>query len=273
MTNNLTEFEAAFSQGMAAQLTTTSVNGIDHAIIPENAKLQSFERLMPAPQRIRARHTFHDVDSFARYFNEFADESTRIFVDETRGNFTAVFDCDHKDKPAWGEHMANLEFCISPEWRRFCNLNNERMRQKEFAEFIEDSIEYITGPGEYTGAKMLEVAQNVAIDIKGTFQCNDTTAQGLKILNIKDESTAAAQIGDKKIAIPTTLDFSLRVYRGSASYKFSALLRHRANKDGIVFWYTIPDLPRVQELAFNNVIEQVDRACNRVCFRGEYGHA
>ena len=266
-----TDFDAAFLRGAEQKLETTFIGEIEHALVPKDCTVMSFEKLMPAPERIKASHEFHDIDSFARYFKEFAEEGTRIFVDENKAKFIAVFDCDFKDAPAWGDHRISLQMEIAPEWKRFTALNNEKMDQRRFAEFLEDSVDYIVGPGEFTGAKLLEMAQNINMDIKGQFTCVDTMAEGLKVLNIKDESTAHANINGQTIKFPPQLELALRVFRGSKAYKFPAHLRHRVRKEGLTFWYTVPDIERVHEDAFSDVIEQVKTQCGKDIFRGVYG--
>ncbi|NPU91428.1 MAG: DUF2303 family protein [Gammaproteobacteria bacterium] len=69
---NITDFEAAFRRGMAAEgLKTVMIGGIEHAMIPEGCSVQNFSKLMDRPNRIRAAHQFHDIDSYSRYFKEF----------------------------------------------------------------------------------------------------------------------------------------------------------------------------------------------------------
>lgn len=271
MTVQKTEVEAAFQLGMEKALDTVAIAGIEHALIPEGAKIHSFEKLMRAPARIKAAHAFHDISSFGRYFKDFAEEGTRIFVDENKAEFTAVFDCDHKGAPAWGDHRIGLKMDVAPEWTKFKGKNNVKMDQHEFAEFLEDSVNYIVGPGEFTGARLLEMANNINIDIKGQFACVETMAEGLKVLTIKDDSTAHANVNGQTIKFPPQLELALRVFRGSKAYKFPVHLRHRARKEGLLFWITIPDIERVHEDAFTTVIEQVQEACGREVYRGTYG--
>lgn len=266
-----TDFESAFQRGMEQVLALVNIAGIEHTLIPEGTKVQSFEKLMPTPQRIKAAHQFHDIASFGQYFKEFAEAGTRIFVDENKAEFVAVFDCDHPGSPAWGDHRISLKMDIASEWTKFKSFNNKKLDQHEFAEFLEDSVLYIVGPGEFTGARLLEMAQNINIDIKGQFACVETMAEGLKVLNIKDESTAHANVNGQTIKFPPQLELALRVFKGSKVYKFPVHLRHRARKEGLLFWITIPDIERVHEDAFANVIAQVAEACDRGVYRGSYG--
>lgn len=266
-----TDFGAAYLRGMEHTLDTVDIGGIEHTLVPKDCSVVSFEKLMPAPARIKAAHKFHDIESFARYFKEFAEDGTRIFVDESKSTFVAVFDCDHKGAPAWGDHSISLSMDIAHEWTRFTNANNQKMDQRVFAEFLEDSVDYIVGPNEFTGARLLEMAQNINMDIKGNFACTETMAEGLKVLNIKDESTAHANINGQNIKFPAQLELALRVFRGSKAYKFNAHLRHRVRKEGLLFWYTIPDIEAVKENAFAHVIAQVQEACGKDVYRGSYG--
>ncbi len=265
-----TDFQAAFDAGTNQEIKVLNIGGIDHALVPDSAGLKSFERLMDNPNRIKATHEFHDVESFAKYFKAFKEEGTRIFVDERRGTFTVVFDCDHKDSPGWGEHRITLSFSKSNEWNHFTGAHNERKSQSVFAEFLEDHADYVIGPDDYTGANLIAMAQNINISIKGNCQVEETIANGLKTLVIKDDSTATGQLNGKQVSFPEKLQLRLRIFKGASAFDIGVHLRQRVNSGSLTFWISIPDIDAIIESAFNAVIEEVEEETGLECLKGTY---
>lgn len=270
MNDSKRDFQAAFDAGTEQKLDIVNLGGIDHALVPKSASVQSFERLMPQPNRIRANHEFHDVESFAKYFKEFEEEGTRIFVDESRGKFTVVFDCDHKENPAWGEHRITLNFSKSSEWNHFTNAHNDRKSQSEFAEFLEDHADYVVGPAQFTGANLITMAQNINIKVKGECTVEETIANGLKTLIVKDDSTGSGQLNGQQVSFPEKLELRLRIFKGASAFDISVHLRQRVNRGSMTFWISIPDIDAIIESAFNAVIKEVEEATGKECFKGSY---
>ena len=97
-----TEFKDAHTLGASTKVVTVDIGGVTHVQVPPESSLQSMEKLMPAPIRIRAHPSFTDINGFAEYVEEFKADGSRIFVDDTRLSFVTVFDCHAKDSPAWG---------------------------------------------------------------------------------------------------------------------------------------------------------------------------
>lgn len=270
MMSDYTEYESAFIAGATQELKTVSVNGIEHSLIPPGCKVESFERLMPAPVRIVASPKFTAAADFAEYFKEFKEPGTRIFVDDSNHVFTTVFDCHHKGAPAWGDHSSSFAVLESSEWIRFVKNSDYKMNQRDFAEFLEDNLEYITGE-EYSGLKLLELANNINIEFKGELKHEETIEKGLKTLVIKDESRAFGEdSAGKQIEFPTELEITLRVFKNSIPYKFKVRLRERIKKDGIVFWYTIADPEAIEEHAFNSIIDEIKELTGVAPLRGSY---
>lgn len=264
----MTDFGAAFNAGAASKIETLNINGIEHVQVPPGCKLESMEKLMPAPQRIRACPAFFDAEGFLDYTEEFAEPGTRIFVDAANFQFFTIFDAHAPGQPAWGEHAATLALNISSEWDRFKRMNGEKLSPMELAEFIEENLTYFEGP--ITGAELLTMAQNLKVSLKGNLHVEHSTQAGLRHLQIKDDSTVSGQSGEKELSFPDKVKLKLRVFDQNKAYEVEVFLRYRANKDAVTFWFTIPDIAGIQEAAFDRVVDEVRERSRLKTLRGRY---
>lgn len=264
-----TEYQAAFQAGAERKLKTEIIEGIEHALVPEGAKVVNFAKLMPAPSRIQATPSFSDIAGFADYIVEFKEDGTRIFIDDERRRFTTVFDCHHKGQPAWGDHSASLDVELSREWLRFKSFNEKKMAAIDFAEFIEDNVAYITGP--VTGVDLLAMAQSMKVKLKGDLEVEETLHAGMKKLLITDESVVRGTNSDKKeMAFPEKVELSLRVFKNGLTYPIEVFLRMRKSDRGLTFWIKIPDPEAIEEAAFDQVIDQVKEATGLPTLKGSF---
>ena len=163
---------------------------------------------------------------------------------------------------------------LSREWKRFVNLNETNMNPKEFAEFLEDNIDYLSTTDEMSGADLMTMAQSFKINLKGDVQVEDTLQSGLKTLVIKDDSTLSGKnVNGQQVAFPEHIAFDLRIFKNHETYPIKVFLRYRASKDVVSFWIKIPDSEKLEEQAFDRVIENVKEKTKLKTLKGQYsGH-
>lgn len=264
-----TEAQTIFEKGRQTAVVRETIGGIDHVLVPGDCRLESMERLMPAPQRIVASPEFHDVDGFSEYVDEFRQEGSRIFVDANDLRLSTVFDCHAPGKPAWGDHSSSLVFSYANEWKKFKSYDGRKMTNTDFAEFIEDHVAYIRND-KLSGADILTMAQNMKVQFKGVLEVESTLHAGLRNLTIRDDHTLKAQKGDKLIAFPEKLKLALRVFRGDTAFSIEVFVRYRAEKEGLVFWIKIPDAEAIQEAAFDAAVGRVREKTGLPVLMGTY---
>ena len=263
-----TDFCAAYEAGAATAIVSQRLEGVLHVQVPPGAELVSLETLLPAPRRIKASPEFHDMDGFLDYAKEFATAGTRIFVDAQKNRLFIIFDAHAPDRPAWGDHCASLRLKCSPEWERFCAVSGKRFDPMGLAEFIEENLEYFQGP--IAGADLLTMAQNLKVTFKGDLDVQHSTQSGLRHLQIKDDSVLAGRVAEKELAFPERVDLKLRVYEGHTAYAVSVFLRYRAKKDGVTFWFSIPDRAGIEEAALDKVIDDIRAQSGLKVLKGRY---
>lgn len=263
-----TEYEAAFNQGASTKMVRQNIEGIEHVLVPPGSTLQSMERLMPAPQRIKANPEFYDAAGFCDYTEEFKQPGTRIFVDQANWRFFTVFDFHAPEQPAWGDHSASLKMNESPEWKRFKAVDGKKMMPQELAEFLEENLVYVAGP--IAGADLLTMAQNLKAQLKGDLDIEHSTQSGLRRLLIKDDSVLKGQANKKELAFPEKVDLHLRIFDNHSTYPIAVFLRYRASKEGVMFWFKIPDPQRIEEQAFEAVIKEIRETSGLKTLKGRF---
>ncbi len=268
MKNEATEYESAFAHGRQTTFVATEIEGIPHAQIPHDCALESFAHLLPSPTRIKANPEFYDVAGFADYANEFKAEGTRIFVNQNDRRFFTVFDFHAPGKPAWGDHSASLKMNLSPEWLRWKEIDGKPLSPTELAEWIEDNLEWIEGP--ITGAKLITMAQNLKVTLKGDLTIEQTLQAGLRHFSIRDDSVVKGVSGAKGFVFPEQVTLALRIFDNHETYPISVYLRYRTTAEKITFFFKIPDPQRLEEQAFDVVIQQVADATKLKTLKGRY---
>ena len=265
------DFQDAFNTGVASKTVQVSINGVEHIQVPPNCTLKSMEKLMPAPIRIREHPSFSDIDGFSSYVEQFKEKGSRIFVDDNNWSFTTIFDCHDKDKPAWGDHSASMKVILSSEWKRFTTYDGKRMVPYDFAEFLEDNIEYLSAEEDLTGADLLSMAQTFKIRVKGDVQVNESLTQGMKLLLIKDDSVVRGVNKEgTEVSFPESLRFDLRIFKNHKAFPIRVFLRTRHDNTKLEFFIKIPDPEGLQEEAFDKVIEAVKDATELPTLKGSY---
>lgn len=266
-----TDFQAAYDAGAATKIVEHTVEGIPHVLIPPGCSLKSLEDLLPAPTRIKAHPSFSDVDGFADYVAEFKEQGSRIFVDDAQYRFTTIFDAHAPGLPAWGDHSASIRMELAHEWNKFAAYDGKALKPKEFAEFLEDNVAYISERSGMTGADLLTMAQTFKVDLKGELDIEDTLSRGMRKLVIKDDSTLKARGADgKELEFPEKLFFDLRIFKNHKAYPIEVYLRTRTSKDAVAFMIKIPDPEGLLEEAFDRVIEDVKEATGLPTLKGSF---
>lgn len=268
MSENIPEYESAFNHGRNTEVVTKLIDGVTHVLIPSDASLKSMDHLLPAPRRIVANPEFYDVWGFADYANEFKSEGTRIFVNQADRRFFTIFDFHAPGVPAWGDHSASLEMRLSPEWRRWKDISGKVLSPIDMAEWLEDNMEYIIAP--ITGADLLSMAQNYKVKLKGDLTVEQSMQSGLRTLHIKDDSVLQGKSGAKEMMFPEQIELALRIFDNHDTYPVKVYLRYRTDKESVTFFFKVPDPERLEEQAFDLVVEKVAKTTKLKTLKGRF---
>lgn len=264
MKNFNTEAEAIASQ--SKEIEITEIKGVPYAKIPHGHTLESLEKLLPNPTRIRAQPLLLDVEAFGEYFKEFQQDGTRIFVDDRDFTFTSVFDSDTPDLAGHGDHKATLQFFKSHEWSGFRAISRDYVSRDKMARFLEQNIDYITG--EFSGVRLLDMTRKLTMKIRGDIDINEDLANGVRGLVVSGNTTVKAKEGDNYIPFPEKIDINVRIFKHCPAYKLEARFHWKLQNDDILLALDLIDPDGVEESAFNQVIESVEKETGKKPIRG-----
>jgi len=130
---------------------------VDHPaiVIGEKQKIESIEKFLSAPVRIKEERKFDDLRGFVEYVNQYKTDTTAAFA--SRERIQVVFDYHGKDSPQWCSHVINFHYRRSSRWLLWEKNNNAWKSQEDFADFLDSGLEEIVEPSQ---SAVLEIVKN-----------------------------------------------------------------------------------------------------------------
>lgn len=228
-------------------------------VVPEGYSVESLEALQLSPTRIKQNVSVFDADSFTKYFTDYCDEDSRIFVDVQRPSIVGVLDY-HKQTgaaPRWNDHRVTYVFRHTKEWTAWAAKDRQPFTQAAFAQFIEDNLPDIHHPAPAT---MVEVSRTLEAKKSVDFSSATRLSSGEVQFVYNEEIKGTAAQGT--IEVPQTFTLVLTPFEGSPSYKLEARLRYRIKDSQLSIWYELVRPHKIIEDAVNDVVSKIRGAVN-----------
>lgn len=206
----------------------------------------------PGPRRREGTIVLTEVDSFIAYAKRYGGERTIVYAHTDSLAFVAVLD-DHPAGPsptdtAWRGHRARYACPKSPEWLAWTALDGVAQPQDKFADFIEGRLEDLaTGDGFPKATDVLQMARNLLINTKGTFQRQLNPTTGDSILVNKTETETGSTV------IPRAFLLGIPVFEGGARYQVEARVRFGFSDGRPAFTYTMHRRKEIERDAFGEL--------------------
>lgn len=226
----------------------------EFAVVAAGDRVESLERFMPTPARIRSRFDADDVTSFVAYFNNWNDSETAvIFANQKSTTLHAVLDY-HDVDPSWCTHTVNYVAPLSIEWQTWAAMDGKGMPQVDFAHFIENNVKDIHRP---TGADMLEMARNFQAKKDVNFSSAIRLQSGAQQLTFHE--TVAGTSAKGTFAVPEEFFLGVPVFVNGEPYEVCAKLRYRISDNGkLTLWYNLHRPELILRSAFSAIVERVE---------------
>jgi len=258
-----TEYDAAFEAGVAAGKPNTDIFA-PFSIVPTGCHVEPLERYMERPVRRRADAVFSTVESFTRYFKEFANANSQIFADPSGQIIRAILDYHNAipDRPSWCTDKASLRFSLSLQWQTWKANHNRALSQVHFAEFLEDNSVDIVEPD---GAAVLECAMNLEAKKTVRFKSAVNLDNGAAQFTFEE---AVEGKGKGLLTVPTRFTLAIPIFEGGEPVQIPARLRYRIKDDVLTFTYLMDRPERLLKSAFDTVLEQIEEATSVKPFLG-----
>lgn len=258
--------EAAYLLGQNHQVKEiTTSSGAKVLIIPTGHRAAHLDHLEAAPRRFNAHLSLFSAGDLARYVKQQAnvDEDAPaghfpvIFCDRSATSIIAYLDYHHKSTPRWLDHTARVTYKPSHQFARWSKKNGVRMKQDEFALFLDEVKGDIADP---SAALVVDFAENMEMFSNVEFRSSIRTSSGETKLTFNDQKQ-----GD--VSTPVIEEFTLAIpfWQGSDPVAVRARLFHRAvdTKDSggnptgakhLVFWFELRQLEEIADKLFEEEV-------------------
>jgi uncharacterized protein YfdQ (DUF2303 family) len=233
-------------------------------IINNNRELVSLESFLPRPIRIREQAKLKSVGSFIDYVNLHKNASSIITANEDTNQFKVIVDYHDSVGPNYSQHTGTLTLERTTPMKAWLDANGRKMGQEAFGLFIEENAADIVDPA---AAVMLQVATELRAIKSVDFESKVALDNGAFVFAYKED--VKGTLRDGQTSVPQTFKIGVTPYRGmSEAYGVTARLRYRVRPDGLEMWYSITELDRLLETAFNEVRDTIANGTGLKVFDG-----
>lgn len=215
--------------------------------------------LMERPKRNTLTISFKDLDSFCNYVRDHATEDSSLYLQPNikKLEFSAlacIDDCK-RNLPNWRQEKVTYIPETSLEWEEWTKNNKEKMRQEEFALFLEEHLCDIVDDtnGKTTALTLLNAVTNLYEVRNVTYGSKVSLSNGMASFEFTEKNGASG-----KIQVPTEFVIGIPVFEDGPAYTIRAKLRYRIdrNNGSLCLWFELQLINRI----FKNAIERQSKA-------------
>ncbi|WP_200844022.1 DUF2303 family protein [Pantoea sp. 18069] len=207
------------------------INGAPVLILPSGMNVKTFETTMLEPLRKKGTVTLNDAESFVAVVVDQKTDYTRLFSTISPPTFTAVFN-HNADGAGWGDHKAQYNAPLAPEWKAWTGIDGKKMNQVEIAQFIENNLVDVVEPD---GATLLEICRTLEAKKKVNFSSSIRLSDGTNQFTFAEEIQGSAQQG--QLSIPELFVIGVPVFENGEKWRVDVRLRYRIEEGGrLVMW-------------------------------------
>jgi len=275
-----TKTEAESVAAMALSIgQVRKISDSPFVIVPEETKVVELENLLPAPLRKKGKTFVYDLNSFARYIQDYGHpERTAIFSGLTYpledGScapeyfIEAILDFHQKEtgEAGWCQHRVVYILRESFEFSSWKEKNDLKTSQKNFALFMEDRIDDVVDP---PGIKFLEMIKS--LQATQTQRCNSIINTDTGDVRFEfDKTTVSRAPGE--VEIPKRLRIAIPVFDGCEKIAFDVKIRHELKDGNLVFSFEFFNFHASVRDAIKRVYESIESKTKMKPFIGNTVH-
>lgn len=185
--------------------------------LPANVRLQSLEAYQVGRFRFRGKLQTANIPDFVRYCKEYAAEGVRSFIDAESMEAVTVFNLGTILEPGHADNTAALKLKKTAPFKALLNINGQKNRQKDLAEWLEDWSEYLmafTADGE-----VLDIKKAISGVRKITIESSSNSDHEDSDFGAKRSLMETVEAKGKE-AMPAAFEFSCVPYEGLTKRRF-----------------------------------------------------
>lgn len=245
-------------------------DGKPYIILRTDQKVEDAERFMRHPARKIGKPQFVRSASFCEYANQQKTADSRLYI-PTQTQFICVLDHhvatdgdvlrNHAD---WGQHRAQLDLKLTPEWQVWAARDKGSFGQREFAQFIEDNSDDVATPA---GAELLDLVRTLKATCNA--QYNGTVEDKPGTFSASYVQATRAQAGVKgDLDLPTEFALSIAPYEGGNKILIVARLRFEINNEKLLLRYELVKIQKFLDRALADISAGIEKATGLTAWYG-----
>ncbi len=232
-----------------------TIHGVPYLITPDGADVMRMEDALPNPVRIKTHRAFEEPDSFVAYVKDFKDGNTRLYGDPDAFHISAVFDDDQRGDPKWGDHRAQLQLKLSPEWNQWMEACKESLLQRDLADFFDEHLEQIAEPD---ASELLSDIRSVHVSSNSKFASAQMEGGDIAF-TYNTETTAGATTSRGKV--PSRLTLLIAPFRSWEPVQMTVTLTfHFSKEKELMFVLRAHKSDQLVNASFNDVRNHIQAA-------------
>lgn len=240
-------------------------DGKPYIILRADQKVEDAERFMRHPARKVGKPQFVRSASFCDYVNQQKTADSRLYI-PTQTQFICVLDhhVSEKDSADWGQHRAQLDLKLTPEWQVWAGRDKGCFGQREFAQFIEDNSDDVATPA---GAELLDLVRTLKATCNA--QYNGTVEDKPGSFSASYVQTTRAQAGIKgDLDLPTEFTLSIAPYEGGNKILIVARLRFEISNEKLRLHYELVKIQKFLDRALADISAGIEKATGLTAWYG-----
>ena len=235
--------------------------GTPYVVVPPGSAVHALEHLLPRPQRKRAVVSVGCPESFVEYLawhGSAMDSMIYAALDSQASvlRMECVLDDHSPDGPKWREHRCRFAPALSVEWRRWTESDRKRMKQAEFASWLEENRGDIASvEGMPDGAQILQMALNFEAAAEKRLKSNVSLRSGCRTFEFVDREDDTTRM---RMEVFERFTIGLPVFYGDASaYPIEARLKYRNDGGALAFWFELIRPDRAFKQAAEEIVQGI----------------
>lgn len=235
------------------------VNGVPHAVVPNDYRLGSLERTLHSPARKRGAFEVFDANSFNTLVNLWRegdedDDPLPLFFKRsgTSAVITAVMNFYD-----WRDLTVSLAQRLSTPFSEWYGKNGASLTQRAFATFLEERTHHVAKP---EGAALLELSRKFKANVSVRYQSVIEDQNGDNSLEFIQTTEAGNASAKSRMKVPDRITLFMPVWHGGASFRFDARFGYSIGDDGkLALSFQILNLEELLSMTLLNIVQAIQK--------------
>lgn len=256
---------------------TLHLRTLDAVMVPDNFKMQSIEKYLPAPSRKKGAFNTSLIESFTNYCTQELEQSEHnhaaCFINADRLSANAIFDVGTINDPKHAENTASFILEKTQEFIAILEANNNKLGQLDFTYWLEDYRPYVADLFDSAGE---------SIDFKkGIHALRKITFTAQTESNHTEEHLSSEQSGFTRIEaksgaeqnLPATIEFRCKPSPDLEEISIHARIIPQNSPRGVEIKLQLIQLERIKQdlaISFKEMIQDSLKELDLKTYIGTY---